>query len=64
MNTPVNPSFTIKKWGVRGSTLYRLLSMMTSSPGSVPTSGSVTSPKWQPQSLGLDDEAPLCDAKQ
>ena len=28
MNIPVNPSFTIKKWGVRGYTLHRLVIMM------------------------------------
>ena len=28
MNTPVNPSFTILKWGVRGSSLHGLISMM------------------------------------
>ena len=28
MYAPVNPNFTISKWGVRGSTLHRLVSMM------------------------------------
>ena len=28
MNTPVNPSFTIQKWGVRGCTLHGHVSMM------------------------------------
>ena len=30
MYTPVNPSFTIKKWGLRGSILYRRVSVMES----------------------------------
>ena len=30
MYTTVNPSFTIKKWGVRGYTLHGLVIMMTS----------------------------------
>ena len=30
MYTPVNPSFTIKKWGLRGSTLYRHVFVMRS----------------------------------
>ena len=29
MYTPVNPSFTIKKWGLRGSKLYRHVFVMT-----------------------------------
>ena len=29
MNTPVNPSFTILKWGVRESTLHGHVSLMT-----------------------------------
>ena len=29
MYTPVNPSFTIKKWGLRGSKLYRYVFVMT-----------------------------------
>ena len=29
MYTPVNPSFTIQKWGFRGSTLYRHVFVMT-----------------------------------
>ena len=28
MYTPVNPSFTIKKWGLRGSKLYRYVVVM------------------------------------
>ena len=28
MNTPVNPSFTISKWGVRGSSLHGHVCMM------------------------------------
>ena len=28
MYTPVNPSFTIQKWGLRGSTLYRYVFVM------------------------------------
>ena len=28
MYTPVNPSFTISKWGLRGSTLYRPVFVM------------------------------------
>ena len=28
MYTPVNPSFTIEKWGLRGSTLYRHVFVM------------------------------------
>ena len=28
MYTPVNPSFTISKWGLRGSTLYRHVFVM------------------------------------
>ena len=28
MYTPVNPSFTILKWGVRGSTFHGYISMM------------------------------------
>ena len=28
MYTPVNPSFTIQKWGLRGSTLYRYVFLM------------------------------------
>ena len=28
MYTRVNPSFTIQKWGLRGSTLYRYVFMM------------------------------------
>ena len=28
MYTPVNPSFTIQKWGLRGSKLYRHVFMM------------------------------------
>ena len=28
MYTPVNPSFTIQKWDLRGSTLYRRVSVM------------------------------------
>ena len=28
MNSPVHPSFTILKWGVRGSSLHRLVFMM------------------------------------
>ena len=30
MYTPVNPSFTIQKWGLRGSVLYRRVFVMTS----------------------------------
>ena len=30
MYTPVNPSFTIKKWGLRGSKLYRYVFVMKS----------------------------------
>ena len=30
MYTPVNPSFTIQKWGLRGSNLYRHVFVMTS----------------------------------
>ena len=33
MYTPVNPSFTIQKWGLRGSKLYRHVFVMTSNPG-------------------------------
>ena len=29
MYTPVNPSFTIQKWGLRGSKLYRNVFVMT-----------------------------------
>ena len=29
MYTPINPSFTILKWGLRGSKLYRLVFLMT-----------------------------------
>ena len=29
MYTPVNPSFTIYKWGLRGSTLYRHVFVMS-----------------------------------
>ena len=28
MYTPVNPGFTLKKWGLRGSTLYRHVFVM------------------------------------
>ena len=28
MYTPVNPSFTVKKWGLRGSELYRHVFVM------------------------------------
>ena len=30
MYTPVNPSFTIQKWGLRGSKLYRPVFVMNS----------------------------------
>ena len=29
MYSPVNPSFTIQKWGLRGSKLYRRVFVMT-----------------------------------
>ena len=40
MYTPVNPSFTIQKWGLRGSKLYRYVFVMKIQPQSSLGSGS------------------------